>query len=81
MYTTSLSNWLEFTGSICQKETSFLEEPDLCAIAKAGDHGLNTMEQVVERFFAWFLTCLGRVGCHFRMISHMLLRHQLICLN
>jgi len=61
-HTASLSNWIEFTGSICRNETGFLQESDLCTIAKSGDDGLSTTEQFVERSFVWFLSCSGRVS-------------------
>jgi hypothetical protein len=58
----NLSNWIEFTGSICRHETSFLEEPDLCTIVKPEDNGLSAIEKFVERFFVWSLSCFRRVS-------------------
>ena len=69
---TSLSNWVEFTGSICEKETSFLNQQDLCAITKSEDDGVTTIEQVMERLVVWILNCFGKVGSS----SHSVFAHE-----
>lgn len=59
--TASLQNWVEDTGAICRKETSFLHKTDLCAAGGSGHHGLELVESMVERSVIKFQQWLGQV--------------------
>lgn len=54
----SLLNWVNSTGSIVRKETTFLQDRDLCAVGDRKDHGIAWIESLIERTFIYLYRIL-----------------------
>ena len=54
----SLLNWINSTGSIVRKKTTFLHDRDLCAVGDRKDHGIAWIESIIERTFIYFYRIL-----------------------